>query len=384
MATVKMIAEHIALGDEAQAQTLLGSLDEMQIDEPEVHIMRELHRATLLERNGRIDDATASLRMAVHEATERGMRSLAAEAHKRLRDLALTRSDLPGYVEHNNEFTRITEAIQGKEATQRLAMIEAERKMEAERRERDKERAVLYSTLPKHVADRVVRGEQVSGDLFDDAAVMFADIVGFTSHTSTMAAVDVVALLEHIFSAFDGACERHSVTKVKTIGDSYMCFRGDADAPTNARSVATLALDVMQLQFQWPDGSPVQFRVGIHIGPATAGIIGTQRLQYDVWGDTVNVASRMESSGEPGRVHVTEAFASELKRNTEYTIQNSIIESGNPESHEVSHEVSHNVSHSVSHEVPLVTRHSSLVTIERGEIDLKGKGLMNTYWLEGE
>jgi class 3 adenylate cyclase len=89
-------------------------------------------------------------------------------------------------------------------------------------------------------------------------------------------------------------------------------------------------------------------------------------MQYDVWGDTVNVASRMESAGEPGRVHVSEAFAIQLKRNTEYTIQSSIIESSNQE----------------SHEVPLVTRNLSLVTIERGSIDIKGKGPMTTYWLE--
>jgi class 3 adenylate cyclase len=105
----------------------------------------------------------------------------------------------------------------------------------------------------------------------------------------------------------------------------------------------------------------------MHCGPVTAGVIGTQRMQYDVWGDTVNVASRMESSGEAGRIHISEAFALNLKSNTEYTIQNAIKESRNHE----------------PHAVPLVTGNLSLVTTFRGMIDIKGKGTMNTYWLEG-
>jgi adenylate cyclase len=154
-----------------------------------------------------------------------------------------------------------------------------------------------------------------------------------------------------IFNAIDAICTTHDVIKIKTIGDSYMCFRGDADASTNARSVARVALDVLQVApsvapsvapgvaFKWPNGETIRFRAGIHIGPATAGVIGTQRLQYDVWGDTVNVASRMESTGEPGRIHVSDAFAQHLAAD-------------------------------------------ALTLIPRGLVDIKGKGAMQTYWLE--
>ncbi|MBS1560988.1 MAG: tetratricopeptide repeat protein [Bacteroidetes bacterium] len=349
-----------------EAAELLERQSAMQMDGPRVRASHHANRALLAEYHADLEAAHHHLLQALLITEEAGNRAASAEYHELLRDLAQKRNDFAGYIEHNGQFLRLTEEIRGKEATQRMAMMEAERRMEGERREREKERALLYGALPKSVADRMIRGEDVSGDHFDHAAVMFLDIVGFTTHTSSMPPSDVVKLLENIFRTIDVICESHAVVKVKTIGDSYMCFRGDADASTNALSVASVALDVMKHAFEWPDGAPLQFRIGMHIGPAMAGVIGTQRLQYDVWGDTVNVASRMESAGEPGRVHVTEAFASELKRNTEYTIQNSIIESGNQE----------------SHEVPLVTRHLSLVTTPRGLIDLKGKGLMNTYWLE--
>jgi class 3 adenylate cyclase len=191
----------------------------------------------------------------------------------------------------------------------------------------------------------MIRGEKVTGDHFDHAAVLFIDVAGFTTHTAAMHPGDVVQLLEDLFSRMDSICDRHSAVKIKTIGDSYMCFRGDGTQAENALSIAHLALDVARTPFAWPDGSPLVVRMGAHIGPATAGVIGTQRLQYDVWGDTVNVASRMESHGEPGRVHVSEAFAAALRLNDSMT----------PD---------------------------SMALLKRGSIAVKGKGEMTTYWLE--
>ncbi|MBS1560975.1 MAG: tetratricopeptide repeat protein [Bacteroidetes bacterium] len=382
----------LELGRDEEAAQLLEEQAAMLMDDPETRVIHLSNRATLAERHGDLDAALAALQHALALSSEAGIRADEALCHERLRDLAQKRNDFAAYIEHNNEFTRITEEVRGKEATQRMTMMEAERKVEGERRERAKERSLLYGALPKHVADRMISGESVSGDHFDHAAVVFIDVAGFTTQTATMAPADVVTLLDHIFKVFDEICDATGVMKVKTIGDSYMCFRGDADATTNAVSVATFAIHALRTTFTWPTGEPVRFRVGAHIGPVAAGVIGTQRLQYDVWGDTVNVASRMESSGEAGRIHISEAMALNLKRNTEYTIQNSIAESSNPESHSVSHEVSHNVSHSVSHSVSHEVSHevshsvshkvsSSLVTIERGEIEVKGKGPMITYWL---
>jgi adenylate cyclase len=368
-----------------EAEELLALQGTMPMDDPAVRTQRETNRASLAEHRRDLESAHQHLQEALSIALHAGLRAYAAECRRYLRDLAQKRNDFAGFIEHNAEYLRLTEEVRGKEATQRIAIMEAERRMEGERRDREKERALLYSALPESIADRMIRGDDVSGDHFDHAAVMFLDVVSFTSNTSSLPPSDVVKMLENIFSTIDAFCDTHNVVKIKTIGDSYMCFRGDADASTNARSIALVALDVMQYAFTWPNGTPLQFRAGIHIGPATAGVIGTQRLQYDVWGDTVNVASRMESSGEAGRVHVSEAFADNLKSNQESRIKNPISEShevSHEVSHAVSHAVSHEVSHEVSHAVPLVTRHLSLVTLFRGSIDIKGKGLMQTYWLE--
>jgi class 3 adenylate cyclase len=276
--------------------------------------------------------------------------------HELLRDLAQKRNDFAGYIEHNKEHQRITEEIRGKEATQRLAMMEAERKMEGERRERDKERALLYGALPESVATRILRGEKVTGDHFEHAAVLFIDVASFTTHTATMQPGDVVLLLEDLFSRMDNICDQHGAVKIKTIGDSYMCFRGDGAEAENALSIARVALDVARTPFTWPDGSPLIVRMGAHIGAATAGVIGTQRLQYDVWGDTVNVASRMESHGEPGRIHVSEVFATALRSvdGGQWTVDD------NNDS----------------------MTSDSMTLFKRGSISIKGKGPMTTYWLE--
>ena len=253
-----------------------------------------------------------------------------------MRDLAQKRNDFAAYIEHNNEFTRITEEINGKESTLKMAMQAKQREIDAVQREHAQHMAVLHSTLPKHIADRVARGEVVN-DQFDRAAVLFLDVVGFTTHSSVLAAADVVDLLQKIFTTFDAICAEHDVMKIKTIGDSYMAVAFPHESSSIEQRAATTAGAMIASSFTWPSGEVVQFRIGLHSGPVVAGVLGTERLQYDVWGDTVNVASRMESSGEAGRIHVSEAFANALKD---------------------------------AHIEP------------RGTIDIKGKGSMQTYWLE--
>ncbi|MBS1560973.1 MAG: tetratricopeptide repeat protein [Bacteroidetes bacterium] len=424
---------YIELGRYEEAAACLDALSTMPLASPLIQSGYKANCSELARHRGDLDGARMYALEAMEIASSAGLRAEAARCHALLRDLAQLRNDFAAYIEHNTKYTRITEEINGKETATKLAMQAKQREIDAREREHAKHLAVLHSTLPKEVAERVARGETVN-DHYENAAVIFADIVGFTQISENLSPGDVVALLERIFTAFDAICEKYGVTKIKTIGDSYMAVAFDGIV-----NAALCALEMSRIRFSHevshnvshsvshsvshevshavshnvshevshsvshsvshPVSHEVAFRIGMHSGPVTAGVIGTQRLQYDVWGDTVNVASRMESSGEPGKVHVSEAFALQLKANTEYTIQNSIAESSNPESHSVSHavshevshnvshavshEVSHEVSHSVSHEVPLVTRHSSLVTQLRGSFDIKGKGLMNTYWLEG-
>jgi adenylate cyclase len=352
--TSSMLAVMIDSGEHAEAEALLQTMDAMHIDDPGVVISRELQRALLQEHHSNTDEARATLRAALRIAQEHSIAPKQADVHKALRDLAQQQNDFASYIEHNNEFARISEEINGRDTATKLAMQEKQREIDAKDREHQKHMAVLYSTLPKHIADRVARGEVVN-DHFDNASVIFLDIVGFTELSSSMSSQDVITLLDTIFSQCDAICEQHNVTKIKTIGDSYMCV--SFDSVVNA---AHCALAMSRIKFSHEVSHNVShvvshevlFRIGIHCGPVTAGVIGTQRMQYDVWGDTVNVASRMESTGEPGRIHVSQAFA----ENLEATL--------------------------ITRHSSLVTSSESLVTIDRGSIDVKGKGMMKTFWLE--
>jgi adenylate cyclase len=339
--TSKLVAAYLDAGAFDEARTEHLSIESTQVDDPILLCAIYYNRVELQAHSGDLDGAVATLDLALAASKAHGLRAHTAETHRMLRELALRRHDLTGYVEHNNEFIRITEEINGRETAAKLAMQAKQREIDAREREHAQHLAVLHATLPKHVAERVVRGETIN-DHFTDAAVLFIDIVGFTEHTSSMDTADVVALLERVFTTIDAICDRHNVVKIKTIGDSYMCFRGDADAATNAQSVANVGLDVTKQAFTWPNEAPLQFRVGVHVGDATAGVIGTQRLQYDVWGDTVNVASRLEGASEPGRIHVSEAFATVLR--------------------------------SVSDPAPYTLT-------PRGMVEIKGKGAMQTHWL---
>ncbi|MBS1561018.1 MAG: tetratricopeptide repeat protein [Bacteroidetes bacterium] len=367
-------------GSYAEAEATLTVLDELHVDDPRAGIFRETSRARLQELQGRIDEAAETLRSVMATAVEYSLAPEMSVIHKQLRDLALKRNDLAAYVEHSNEYTRITEEINGRDAATKIAMQAKQREIDAKERETQKQLAVLHSTLPKEVAERVARGEVVN-DHFENAAVIFLDIVGFTEISSTMSSQEVITLLDDVFTQCDAICAKYGVTKIKTIGDSYMCVSFDnvVNAALCALEMSRIVLShevshnvshsvshsVSHVEDVLPVSHEVAFRIGMHCGPVTAGVIGKERMQYDVWGDTVNVASRMESTGEPGKLHVSEAFASELKRNTECTIQDAIKGSRNQG----------------SHVVPLVTSNSSLVTQLRGSIDIKGKGPMTTYWL---
>ncbi len=174
-----------------------------------------------------------------------------------------------------------------------------------EEEEARSERLIL-SMLPAAIARRLKNGETPIADQLDDASVAFADVVGFTKRAAAMDPRELVALLDGIFSTGDELCAKHGLEKVKTIGDAYMVV-GGAPEPlvAHAEITARFGLELIalvRLRFG------VELRVGVHAGPIVAGVIGTRRPTYDVWGPTVNFASRMESHGVPGRVHVSADF----------------------------------------------------------------------------
>ncbi len=174
--------------------------------------------------------------------------------------------------------------------------------------ERAKSDRLLLNVLPKPVADRLKQGEQTIVDSFREATVVFADIVGFTSFSANMAPSRTVQLLNDLFSGFDKLAETYQLEKIKTIGDSYMVVGGvPTPMPEHAERCALMALDMIEVlhHFNHRNSITLDIRIGINSGPVVAGIIGTRKFSYDLWGDTVNVASRMESQGEPGVIQVS-------------------------------------------------------------------------------
>lgn len=172
--------------------------------------------------------------------------------------------------------------------------------------------ALLLNILPRTIADRLRGGETVIADRFDDMAVLFADVVGFTELSSRLSPTDVVGLLNEVFTLCDRLADQFGLEKIKTVGDAYMVAGGlhigeHGHRATHAEDVADMGLAMLTevARLGAARGTPLQIRVGMNVGPAVAGVIGLKKFIYDVWGDTVNTASRMESTGLPGRFQVT-------------------------------------------------------------------------------
>lgn len=208
--------------------------------------------------------------------------------------------------------------------------------------EQEKSERLLLSILPKPIADRLKRGETSIADHFPDVTVLFADLVGFTELSSHTSAPELVRLLDEVFSGFDWLAQRHGLEKIKTSGDSYMVVGGlPTPRPDHAEAVAEIALDMQReiARFNAQNRESLSIRIGISSGPVVAGIIGRNKFIYDLWGDTVNMASRMESMGRPGEIQMTADTYECLK--DKYHLE------------------------------------------DRGAIEVKGKGRMNTYLLTG-
>lgn len=209
--------------------------------------------------------------------------------------------------------------------------------------ERAKSENLLLNILPEAVARQLMQEQRTIAESFTEATVLFADIVGFTQLSSEIPPQDVVELLNHVFSTFDELAEKHQLEKIKTIGDAYMVVGGlPSHRYDHTEAIADMALDMQATiaQIQTTDGKALQLRIGINTGPVIAGVISIKKFIYDLWGDTVNVASRMESNGLAGYTQVTTAVYERLK--------------------------------------------DGYVFEQRGTIHVKGKGEMTTYLLQSK
>jgi len=210
-------------------------------------------------------------------------------------------------------------------------------------REYARSEALLTNILPPAVAARLkAGGPDVIADSYDESSILFADMAGFTARASETKPVHLVLFLNRVFSEFDRLVERYGLEKIKTTGDAYMVVSGVPEPrPDHAEALALLALDMREAVKAIADssGRALAIRIGISSGPVVAGVVGTKKFFYDVWGDTVNVASRMESTGEAGKIQISKTTAEKLK--------------------------------------------NRFTLIERGEVEVKGKGKMRTWFLEG-
>ena len=176
--------------------------------------------------------------------------------------------------------------------------------------EQENSERLLLNILPKEIADILKVENRIIAEQFDNASIMFADLVEFTPLTAELAPVEMVELLNEIYLFFDDLVEKYNLEKIRTIGDNYMVVSGvPRRRADHAQALASMALEMCGFMegFKTKGGKILNFRIGINSGPLVAGVVGRKKFQYDVWGDAVNIASRMESHGVPGRVHITEA-----------------------------------------------------------------------------
>jgi adenylate cyclase len=228
-------------------------------------------------------------------------------------------------------------------ATIWFALREIRRTREAMEAEYERSERLLANILPASIAERLKDpSRNIIADKYDDASILFADIAGYTKRASDTTPTDLVRFLDRLYTDLDLLVDEHGLEKVKTSGDSYMVVSGVPEPrPDHIEALACLALDMADAvaDLKDPNGRAVPLRIGLAAGPVVAGVVGARRFFYDVWGDAVNVASRMETTDVEGRIQVP-------------------------------HDVYERLNH-------------AFVLEERGEVDIKGKGMMHTWYLVG-
>lgn len=219
---------------------------------------------------------------------------------------------------------------------------ESEQRSEELDLERGRSEKLLHNILPSVIAGRLKNGESTIAETYPEVTVLFADIVGFTPLSDRLGPRQVVSMLNDVFGRFDEISSKHAVEKIKTIGDCYMVVGGVPErSATHCQQIAQFGLDALESfrDYAKDFGEPLQIRMGIHTGTVVAGVVGTQKFSFDLWGDVVNVASRLESSGVPDRIHVSDGV--QIRLADDFSFE------------------------------------------DRGVTDLKGKGSMHTWFLEG-
>lgn len=284
-------------------------------------------------------------------AEEIGLNDLIISIYELLHSIRLSEQNYKDALMYQTKAITLERKFESVEIKNKAQLFDQRRKIEEDERARQlklarfqEQERIFHNILPIPIANRLIEGEQTIAESFENVSIFFSDIVGFTTLSSRIEPSELVKGLNTIFTAFDRIGTMYGLEKIKTIGDAYMAVCGVPESFLDHTSrTAKFALeinDVLKSLELSEEFSKLQFRIGLHCGSVVAGIIGEKKFAYDVWGDAVNVASRMESNSETGRIHISEVFAKSIESNPEFSI------------------------------------------IPRGEINIKGKGTMKTYWLE--
>ena len=242
--------------------------------------------------------------------------------------------------QHVTAFNQMASILQQREKEKEMALTDLGEKATALEKEKDRTEKLLVNVLPVAIADRLQKGEKVEAETFPEVTVFFADVVGFTKLATELGPRSVANLLNELFEIFDDLAEKYKLEKIKTIGDCYMAVAGVPDrSPTHAQQMADFSLEaVAALKSQNKQMSRnLEIRIGMHSGTVAAGIIGRKKFAYDLWGDVVNVTSRLEGTAEPMKIHVSESVHARLE--------------------------------------------DSYLFEERGEVELRNRGKLRTYYL---
>ena len=365
--------------DLAELLTDAGRYDEARI------IIEQRESSAESHAEPRIDFLITRSKLAMHDGDSVRALSLLSEAHdqataiplphrvKRVleqqRSVYAQMKDWEKFALVVLEQEKVSGEINIDEQKRRISTAETEHNLTEERRQSEAQRQLLYNTLPDKIADRLLSGAKIVADTFDNVSVLFLDVVEFTSISAKIPPGHLIHILNSVFGMCDDVAEKHGLTKVKTIGDSYMAVCGVPEPLSDhAQRTASAAVELLSslntLRISMPeelgdkswisDIPRLHIRIGLHCGPVVAGVVGTKRLQFDIWGDTVNVASRMETSGQSERIQVSDAFAKELTNNAQPVLV----------------------------EADVVMKNDVFLCRLRGTMEIKGKGEMKTFWLE--
>jgi len=296
-----------------------------------------------------IDKAIDYCKQSTELAKEIGYTFVEIQSYKCFAEIYEHLKDFTKAYHFHKKYYEMEKSLQNEDSKKQAQMLQLNRKLEATERERQikiakyqEQERLLHDILPSNIANRILQGETTIAEYSEKVCVFFSDIVSFTEISQTIQPNELVNSLNSIFQVMDSIAKKYSIEKIKTIGDAYMAVSGIDNSDHNAHyNIAMFAFEVIEkLRFINLGNQPFEVRIGLHIGDVVSGVIGGYKFSYDIWGDTVNIASRMESNSKPSKVHITEAFAFAIKDRHEFSV------------------------------------------IPRGEITIKGKGTMNTYWLE--